>query len=761
MSNKDSVNPYNFRSFFEVFRSEWCWWLFGGVFSFILASILMSGWPAGILPNLSYPYTYQGDGLSHSWLTLRAIEGWVFENPRSGYPFGSNFLDYPGSDSGNLLILKVIGLLAGEYYYALNLFFLLSFSAVFVASFCTLRALDLSKVLAASAALLFAFLPFHFQRIGHLFYLWYFVVPIFFYLSFLFFYKASEFGFKSLGLRLYFLFFAALVCLASFGVYYALFGTVLLASSAVLAYAKTGRIASTFLPLATIGGLILGVLLNVAPNVINKKINGPNSEVAVRSPAEAEVYGLKLMQLVLPRLGHRDPRLASLSDLYSKHYPLINENSTASLGLVGAAGFMGSFLLLLAGMSGRKLDSRLAVLAVLMLVLFLFGTIGGFGSLFSAIISSSIRGWNRISVFIAFGAIAIFFIALQIFISRYFSPQRAKIVFVASALVFGGVGLYDQTVPACMPCNEQTKIAFNNEKHFVADIEKTLPVGSAVYQLPYMPFPEVAPLYRLHTYDLSVGFLHSKDLRWSYAGMKGREGDLFYRALAQEPIEKQLEVVRRMGFAGIYIDRRGFEDNADVLINRLSVLLGDKPLLTRADGQVVFFRLTSPSDVDLSGLNSSEIMKKAGYVVDKLGPRHPASLSDGIDFTRRTWPEFVRDVQGISGPEPWGRWSDASLAQGVRFDFFSPLPVRFTLVLSAQPFSRNGEQAIVVKVGDQTHRLTLRPGQQEVRLPIVLNSDQVDSIEFMAQDPVSPQELGLSGDTRKLGIGFIRLRFEE
>lgn len=751
----DTNNPTN--SFYEILKSEWRWWCVGAVSSFVLTSVLMTGWPSGIFPNLTYPYTYQGDGLSHSWLTLRAMEGWIFENPRSGYPFGSNFLDYPGSDAGNLLLLKIVGMIVGNYYGAINLFFLLSFSVIFVASYCVLRAFKLSKPFAFAASLLFAFLPFHFHRLGHLFYSWYFVVPVVYFLCLSF--SESIGGNRSLGKSI-FLFFAAIV-LASFGVYYALFGVIAFFVCVLAIFCRDGDFKYAKAPALAIFFVIAGVFFNIAPNIVNKHLNGANPEVAVRSASEAEIYGFKLMQLVLPRGGHREPYLAFLTQRYSEASPLVNENATSSLGVVGAAGFVGLLIVLISALSGRKIDARLSLLAILVFIFFLFGTIGGLGSLFSSVISSSIRGWNRISVFIAFGVIAAFFIFLQNFINRYLSPGRARIAFFVFALIFGGIGLYDQTTPACLACNEQTKVAFENDKNFVAEIEKNMPSGGAIYQLPYMPFPEVAPLHRLHTYDLAVGFLHSKELRWSYAGMKGRDGDLFYRALARESVEKQLEVISRMGFSGIYIDRRGFEDNADALISRLSALLGSEPLLRRADGDVVFFRLPSVSEVDLSGMSSREIIKRSGYVVDKLGARYSANFSDGIDFTRRNWPEFVRDVTGISDPEPWGRWSDANLAQGVRFDFFSPLPARFTLVLSAQAFGYNGEQAVVVKVGDQAHHLTIKQGEHEVRLPIFLVSDTVDSIEFISQNPISPKEAGVSEDSRKLGVGFIRLRFEE
>ncbi len=151
-------------------------------------------------------------------------------------------------------------------------------------------------------------------------------------------------------------------------------------------------------------------------------------------------------------------------------------------------------------------------------------------------------------------------------------------------------------------------------------------------------------------------------------------------------------------------------------------------------------------------------MQKAGYVVDKFGVRYPASLAEGIDFTRRGWPEFIRDVNGLSGPEPWGRWSDANLWPTVRFDLFTPLPQKFTLVLTVQPFGPNTDQELLIKIGTHVHRLRIPSGYSELRVPVSLADEQVYFIELTPPIPTSPQQLRISSDSRKLGIGFVELR---
>ena len=44
-------------------------------------------------------------------------------------------------------------------------------------------------------------------------------------------------------------------------------------------------------------------------------------------------------------------------------------------------------------------------------------------------------------------------------------------------------------------------------------------------------FPEVPPLHREPLYSPMRMFVHSRDLRWSYGGMKGRPGDYWHQAL--------------------------------------------------------------------------------------------------------------------------------------------------------------------------------------------------------------------------------------
>ena len=741
----------------EPMRKEWFYWCGGGFVSMLLANFLLT---ESLVPSVSIPFIYSEDGIFHAWMTQRVIEGWLFDNPRNGYPFDSLFLDYPGSDFSNHILLKFLGFFSNNFAVAMNLYILLGFFFTFSSSYVVFRALNISIPLAFAGAFIFNFLPFHFLRLNHLFYTWYFVVPLYFYLGFICFNSSKNQPNLNPPFSKFLLLLLGLIIIAGFGVYYAFFGVIVLCISGLAGLIAHQNLKPAKWALGFIAIITIGVLLNLLPNIVHNIRNGTNIEVAKRLPMESEIYGLKLIQLISPRPGHRNNMLASFTSQYSQSSPLVNENHTATLGIIGSIGLIILFSTIILRLAGRRTDERLALLSLLVLSLFLFGTIGGLGSLFANAISPSIRAWNRISVFIGFGTIAGFLILFQVIVNRCIRHSRKNFILIPSALALMIISFYDQTTAACLTCIENIRRSFENDRAFVRKIEMQLPKGGAVYQLPYMPFPEVPPQHDLPDYGLALGFLHSKDLHWSYGGMKGRPGDFFFRGLAQEPINRQIEVIKKLGFSGIYIDRRGYSDKGNEIIRQISNFLGYGPSIEHADGKLVFFPINDTENMKAIGSDFSSIVQKFGYHLDHLGRRHDANLADGLDFTRRTWPSFIRDVRGLSDYEPWGRWSDANLNNSVRFDFFSPLPDKFNLVLLARPFGPDGKKSYTVKIGNQVHDFILDSGQAEVRIPFYLNNTQADSIEFIPQNPVSPYQLGISGDKRKIGLGFVSMKID-
>ncbi|WP_313246205.1 sugar translocase [Stenotrophomonas rhizophila] len=743
ISAAPNVPEFQFQSLRHVCRQDWLTICTGMMASFLLASIYMSGWPQGLIPEIKVPYAYSGDALSSTWLIQRAMEGWIFHNDRSGFPFGSSFLDYPGSDSASFLILKILGLLTGSSAGALNLYFLLSFPVNFLAAYLVLRSLRVGKALGFAAAVLFAFAPFHFLRLVHLFYTWYFVAPIYFYIGLQIALNGKQFDFKHASWRRRALLAALYLILSSFGVYYTAFGMLVIGAASLVALFNRNLKTVRFVAAPVIFFLAIGTAANLAPNVFNEHRLGHNPEVAARSPVEAEVYGLKPMQLVLPRPGHRSPFLAGITSRYNDNTPLVNENYTASLGMIGVGGL---FILVLAafmGMAGVQVDRRLSNLAVMSLVLLAFMVIGGLGSLFAHLISPSIRGWNRASIFLSFSTLAAVALVAQAFSER-FSKRVTVQVASAFALFMVSVGLWDQTLPPCKACLDAVRQPYEQDRAFIEQIEHDLPAGAALYQLPYMGFPESSPINKLNSYGLTTGFIHSRNLKWSFAGMRGREGDLYFRTLASMPVSDQLRAIQDKGFAAVYIDTDGYADGGTEIIQAWTDVLGHGPDLKRADGKVVMFNLAGSPRPDATKIPADSAARQLDST--------PLPASRLAPFLGTGW----------SSLEPWGVWSEGAAstliisappagASHLRIHFNGFVPSDRTLVITAGIDGAEPVQTIVRP--DRTVGLMM-----DVALP-AQNSSSALSVSLSYDKPISPQQAGVSSDKRMIALGLTSLQW--
>jgi phosphoglycerol transferase len=125
-----------------------------------------------------------------------------------------------------------------------------------------------------------------------------------------------------------------------------------------------------------------------------------------------------------------------------------------------------------------------------------------------------------------------------------------------------------------------------------------------------------------------------------------------------------------------------------------------------------------------------------------------------VDFREQNYPADVASVSGISSHEPWGRWTDG--AQAV-LQFKKTLPSTFQLKLQTTgAFGPNVGAPVLVRAGGiQREFKVTKPNEL-----IVLDFEGVvsaDRIEFAIPKPISPKELALGEDSRKLGIGLVSL----
>lgn len=132
-----------------------------------------------------------------------------------------------------------------------------------------------------------------------------------------------------------------------------------------------------------------------------------------------------------------------------------------------------------------------------------------------------------------------------------------------------------------------------------------------------------------------------------------------------------------------------------------------------------------------------------------------ATLLEGIQFAaNQYYPSFIKSVEGMSGYEPIGRWTEG---KNVIFTFTQKLPTIYTLELElAGAFGPNAGKEIQIQSGVWQGRFIVDAKPRIYKIPVKTNNP-TDKIEFIIPEPKSPNELGGSGDPRQLGIMFKRL----
>lgn len=595
-------------------------------------TLLIAWWSIGLFDQpIGIPLSYSGDALSGAMEFKDVLEnGWYEFNPALGAPFGQHFHDFPQADNLHLVWAWVLGLASRHWATVWNGYYALTYPLCALAGTWFMRAIGASRVSAFVAGMLFALAPYHIYRSeGHLFLAAYYPVPLAAMVVYRLLAGEPVWTVREGGSRLNPLRWvtkrsvSTLLCLAIVGTassYYSVFTVILICFALMAALTRSDRWRTLVAGIFAMGFLMVVMLINMAPDILWKHGKPVDYLGFSRQQIETEIYALKLSQLLLPTNLERISWLRNLRTKYDATFPLPSEEPM--LGMVAAAGLV--MLLIIAGLAAVRLAdqgrapgrpsatwSALHRLGYLALVTLLTGTVGGIGTLFALFISDSIRGWNRISIFIALFATAAVALAIDGAARRAARrlPQRNRVLRSVPVAVIGAgvlaVGLFDQ-VPGHDPAvSAQLVDQWNSDKAFVQRIERLEPSEAMILQLPYLPFPETGGREQMPDSDPFRGYAQSTDLRWSYGAIKGRpDADWQFAVTNLEP-RNMLAAAAAAGFDGIWIEPSGLTPG-EQLPRQIGAVLQEKPIRSRKH-DLLFFDLR-PFAARLKSANSSSTL---------------------------------------------------------------------------------------------------------------------------------------------------------
>jgi hypothetical protein len=519
----------------------------------VIVFLALDGW----LRDFHIPIVFSSDSLVFLMQTKSTMDhGWWWSNSMLSAPSTFHALAFPANTNVDQFIVFVVSRFTHSVGLCINLtwIFLLILSGL-TASWC-LRKVGVSHRAALATGVLFAISPYALYReIDHFNLVTYLVpFPAAAALLLISGRPPDRWYWKgSLGLL-------AGCCLVGFNyVYYAFFGCFLLVVATLAGYFNW-RDRRILLAGATCIAMIgLCTLLNLAPSLYVWHQEGKPIIIRDKVPAEAEVYGLKLRQLVSPVFGNAFPPFRRWNQKESEaQFPLETENMISRLGFVGTLGFLGALgaLFLRERVTKSSAGQVLFGSGQLTLAAVLLATLGGFGSLFNLLITPEIRAYNRICAFLVFFALVA--VALALDASWMRGRRLGQVVF---GLVLA-VGILDQTqaLRGLNVVHSGVKSESLQIEAIVRKLESALPDRAMVYQLPFTTYLDDSGRARMKAYDHLRPYLTSRTIHWSYPALSNAQV-FWQRHISQLGGKDLTRQLAAQGFAAILVDRFGYPDD--------------------------------------------------------------------------------------------------------------------------------------------------------------------------------------------------------
>ena len=497
------------------------------------------------------PVKFTGDAVFHYALAKMVLDdSWTWHSSRLGAPFGSTMAAFGVGLPVESALMNIVALTTDDAITLLNRTWLLLIGLAAMSSHAAFRMLGLPRTAAFVCGCLIATGPCALLRHVAHFNLHCAFVPLPMAAAVL----VAGGGIAGLRPRTF-----GLLCLgclvAGLGyVYYPFFYALVLTAALALAW-LTGRRDAVRRGLACLLVLMAAAAVNLIPTLVARGREACGPALDYKHPAEADVFALRLRDLVMPSGRSLIPPLAAIGRrVEAIDWPLTNENRHAKLGLIGSLGLLVG-LAVLAGCRPPvppELAAAVRAAASLMLFLLLLAMAGGFGSIFNAFVSPQIRCYNRVAPLLLFLALLTAGGCLTSLLhGRH--PAAAGCVWLA-LLAFG---LVDQNIVAA---TRSLAAATADERAalepFVHSLEASLPPAANVCMLPFTPFPADDGCGRMQPYDHAKPWLFSSRARWSWPTFGSRHVSLV--ATCGDPATPGfVNRLRRAGFSHVWLDLHG------------------------------------------------------------------------------------------------------------------------------------------------------------------------------------------------------------
>lgn len=482
----------------------------------------------------------------------------MFNNvPDLGAPHGANWDDYPMPEKLIFmmtgLFVNIFGLFAGANF-AVMLAQVLAAVGFYVAC----RILGGHWVWAFAGGIVFAFARYAFAHgLHHLPVTYYWHLPLCL--------VVAEWIIRGTGIqfgtgRFKFALAVALLTGVQNPYYTNIFAQLVLIGALLQAWRYGWRAALPAVTLVGASSIVFGLMIINTP--IHSLFYGSNGGAVTRDYHWLEIYGLKLVDMVLPPPDHPFPVFADFATQHIKEIVLAPGEYPPS-NYLGLLGFAALGWLLVNSWRRVAAEGKLPLESWFILWIILYANVGGI---------NSIGGLFGLQLFRASTRYAIVILCILLMYGvRHLSTlrwARSPWAYLAAA-VMALVAIWDQTPPFVTDNDlAQTQSQVNSDREFALKMQASLPPHAMIFQIPIMQFPE-SPAPGIGSYDHFRPYLYTTQLRYAFGSDKGRPWDQWQQDLAQMSFDTVLSRLESYGFGALYINLNGFRDHGESVIQKL------------------------------------------------------------------------------------------------------------------------------------------------------------------------------------------------
>ncbi|EQC45761.1 hypothetical protein M899_1413 [Bacteriovorax sp. BSW11_IV] len=497
--------------------------------------------------------------------------------PMGGFPVSGGQLDY--------FFIWIFSLISKNVFLVANLYLLFTVVLTALLTYYSCLELRFNKTYSIIIAILYSFIPhMYFRNTAHIMLTYYlFPVVLMYSIKFL----TNEFGNLSKFKKN--IFYLVMLLAGLQYTYNGVFILYVLFAVGVIKIIEKKREHFKPLIVGTVV-LVISTIINIAPVVKSYKSNSElNQKMTTFKKANMiDDYPLNLRDMLIPVQDNHFFVLKGIRYVFDRaEYKYNGELRSSSLGLIGCLGLIICIVTLVFNTKLKSLRYSKEI-SQLFMFLFLLAMPGGLAS-FINLVSPQIRCYNRVAPMISFLAICSFFVFLEMKLINVSKIKKNVILF--ALFLFGLIdqnpGFTNLYSKGQRGSGRLEDIA--NLGPLLNEVESKFPMANNVFYLPFNIYPSSPRVNKMPAQADGLAYLLSDRLNWSIMPLLPS---------AEEELSKVKKLtgnellcfLSKLSYDSVLIDRRGYSDNGNEILNSIKENYVHENLLESSNKNYVFIK---------------------------------------------------------------------------------------------------------------------------------------------------------------------------